>query len=84
MPGGYIKVPITFPMLFDENDGVIGSTFEAYEASPIILPSIFLVDQTGVINFRVDGVAEEEQFLEEMEQIINSIEDLLENPPGGF
>jgi hypothetical protein len=83
MPGGYIKVPITFPMLFDESNGTIGSTFEAYEASEVVLPSIFLVDQTGIIRIRSDGIAEEEPFLEEMELILNTIDELL-NPPGGF
>jgi len=80
----YIKdVVITFPMLYDEYDEVLGGTFQAYD-SGTLLPSIFLIDQAGIIQIRSDGIDMPDAFAEEMEEILAAIDELLENPPGGF
>lgn len=77
------NVVITFPMLFDEMEGELGLTFEKYEASDAILPSIFLVDQTGILQLRYDGADEPDEFNPELEEIIATIDELLANPPEG-
>lgn len=82
----YFKdVPITFPLLYDEMDDPIthGQTFLTYESSPDLVPSIFLIDQTGLIHIRSDGIDQVDPFLEELEIIISTIDDLLANPPQG-
>jgi len=79
----YKDVAITFPMLYDEMGADHGLTFEAYEASDDFLPSIFLVDQTGIIQLRYDGADEPSEFDPELEEIIATIDELLANPPEG-
>lgn len=71
-------------MMFDEMDEIEGATFEIYEATAVILPSIFLIDQTGMINIRSDAVATPGPFEEEMNNILTTIDYLLAHPPGGF
>lgn len=73
-------ITLTYPMVFDES----GETFETYKATELILPSIFLIDQTGFIHIRADGADEPSEFLPELEEILHTIDDLIANPPGGF
>ncbi len=72
-------IQLTYPICLDQS----GETFSAYEALDELLPSVFLVDQTGLIRLRYDGSDEPDEFLPELEEIKNTIEELLDNPPGG-
>jgi alkyl hydroperoxide reductase subunit AhpC len=72
-------VQITYPMCLDES----GEAFTAYDAFEELLPSIFLVDQTGIIRLRFDGADSPDTFLPKLEEIKSAIEELLEDPPGG-
>lgn len=75
---GFIKdVPITYPMLFDST----GATFENYGAAEELLPSVFVIDQAGIIRIRADGINEAEPFEEEMASITAMIDELIANPP---
>jgi len=70
-------------MLFDEFEGVNGATFEAYDAIPNLLPCIFLVDQSGVIQLRYDVANDPIEFWVHLEEIEAMIDSLLANPPEG-
>lgn len=88
MPGNeYKDVAITYPMLYDsimvEDTVKVGLTFEAYEAGGH-LPSIFLVDQIGLIHIRSDGIEEPSAFDSLLVEIKSEIDDLLDNPPNGW
>lgn len=81
----YIKdVAIIYPMLYDENEGVVGATFDAYNAITSLLPCIFLVDQSGVIRLRYDVANDPPEFWEHLEEITTTIDSLLANPPSGI
>ena len=58
-----------------------GTVFEEYEAPFELLPSVFLIDQAGIIQIRADGVNEPEPFEEEMTEILAMIDELIANPP---
>jgi alkyl hydroperoxide reductase subunit AhpC len=74
----YIKdAPVTLPMLFDST----GATFENYGAAELLLPSVFVIDQAGIIRLRADGIKEPEPFEEEMTSILAMIDELIANPP---
>ncbi len=78
LPGGQNKqVAITYPMLFDST----GLTFAAYQTGGNLLPSIFLIDQTGKIQLRFDVANEPSAFEEHLDTIIAKIDELLANPP---
>lgn len=70
-------IPITFPMLSDST----GATFENYGAAEDLLPSVFVIDQAGIIRIRADGIKTAEPFEEEMAQIEAMIDELITNPP---
>ena len=80
----YKSIPITFPMLFDEFNGQIGGTFAAYDAIPASLPSMFLIDQTGMVQLRYNGIDNLENFNEALEIITTTIDTLLANSPNGL
>ncbi|TKJ40764.1 hypothetical protein CEE37_07305 [candidate division LCP-89 bacterium B3_LCP] len=71
------SVAITFPMLSDTT----GDTFDLYESNLTNLPSIFLIDQSGVIQLRFDGTDSDPEFSLEMDEVLAKIDELLENPP---
>lgn len=70
-------VPITFPFLFDSTY----AAFAAYETpdDPDLLPTIFLLDQNGLIHIRKDNF--ENDFDNVLNEIITTVDDLLANPP---
>ena len=69
-------IELSYPFVYDET----GEIFQEYEAEDMILPSIFLLDQTGLILLRYDGASDAETFFPELDQIINSIEELISPP----
>ena len=73
-------IELLYPFVYDET----GEAFQAYEAENLILPSIFLIDQTGLIRLRFDGATDAETFFPELDEIILTIEELLDDPPGGL
>jgi len=73
-------ITLTYPLVFDET-GELLETFEINEGN---LPSTFLIDQTGLIHLRYDGTDTQEEFLPELEDLLNTIDELIANPPGGF
>ncbi len=65
------SVQLTYPFAYDNTD----LSFQDYDAD--ILPSIFLIDQNGLIRLRFDGATDSEHFLPELEEILETIEELL-------
>jgi peroxiredoxin len=55
--------------------------FNPYQTNTLLLPSIFLVDQTGKIQLRYDIANDPESFDEHVAEIIATIDELLGNPP---
>lgn len=79
MPGGeYKDVAITYPILYDQIGDSVGLTFEDYESGSA-LPSIFLLDQTGMIHIREDGVENPADFELLLAELKTEIENLLDN-----
>jgi alkyl hydroperoxide reductase subunit AhpC len=68
---------VTYPIVWDST----GSTFSDYGTEAAMLPSMFVVDQSGVIRLRFDGGANPEIFPEELDSIKVTIDSLLANPP---
>lgn len=73
-------VTLTYPIVYDS----VGTAFASYDAEDDILPSIFLIDQTGIIQLRFDGADEPDEFLPELDEITSKIDELLGNPPGNL
>ncbi len=65
-------VTIAYHLASDQS----GNIFDDYDA--VFLPSIFLIDQTGLIRLRYDGASDAETFFPELDEIISMIDELLE------
>ena len=72
------SVAITYPMVWD-SAGV--AAFEPYQTNTALLPSIFLVDQSGKIRLRYDIANDPATFNEHLNEIIATIDELLGSSP---